>query len=143
LSASLAQPNALLSFPPVAPHSCRLLSLRVMKDYTLPLYLGSNLHFSCGLEVESFSVHLGNNTFSITFGEGAVRESEWEGFVWVYVPSSDEVVHVSGSVSVTPSIGTQVVSSRTLTQGKVHKIPLARRADAPQTQTDVLTISYT
>ena len=48
--------QALLHFPPVAAHSARLFAMRVMLDSTLPMYIGSNLHFSCGLEVASFRV---------------------------------------------------------------------------------------
>jgi hypothetical protein len=50
--------QAVLHFPPVAAHSARILALRV-QDYhlqSLPMYIGSNLHFSCGLEVASFTV---------------------------------------------------------------------------------------
>lgn len=47
--------KAVLHFPPVAAHSSRLYALRVMPNPLLPMYIGSNLHFSAGLEVSSFS----------------------------------------------------------------------------------------
>ena len=48
--------QAVLRFPSVAPHSARLYALRVMLDPLLPMYVGSNLHFTSGLEVASFRV---------------------------------------------------------------------------------------
>lgn len=44
-----------VEFTSVPRHSSRLYSLRTQVESATPLYLGSNLHFSCGLEVKKFT----------------------------------------------------------------------------------------
>eukprot|EP01041_Mallomonas_annulata_P010610 gene10610-22149_t len=56
-SSSTSSAQIVLASPVIASHSARLLSMRFMNDVLLPQYIGSNLHFSCGLEVKSFHTH--------------------------------------------------------------------------------------
>ena len=95
-----------------------------------PIYIGSNLHFSCYLEVTSFRVagalspHA-LNSCTITFREGAVREEAWGGWVWVFLPPA-EGLEATGSAA-SPQRSIQVVSAQAA--GSVYKVPVARASD--------------
>ena len=85
----------------VSPHTAKLYALRLTQDpCSTPQYIGSNLHFTCGQEVKSFSFVLGpkraldsdglvpeySNSCVIAFEHCSVRCEKWTGYVWLYLP---------------------------------------------------------
>ena len=95
-----------LSFPAVEPHTATLYALRLTPHDSPPLYVGSNLHFTSGLEVTSFKYVLGpkrvlspdnqsmekqelSNSCTIRFEHCAVRCQQWTGYIWLYLPNRD------------------------------------------------------
>jgi hypothetical protein len=70
-----------------------------------PIYLGSNLHFSGGLELESIAFSGGlagpgdsggpggpgaRARVSLVFKEGALKDDHWGGCVWLFLPHGAE-----------------------------------------------------
>ena len=95
-----------LGFPAVEPHTATLYALRLTPYDSPPLYVGSNLHFTSGLEVTSFTYVLGpkrvigpdnqsmekqelSNSCTIRFEHCAVRCQQWTGYIWLYLPNRD------------------------------------------------------
>ena len=95
-----------LGFPAVEPHTATLYALRLTPYDSPPLYVGSNLHFTSGLEVTSFTYILGpkrvigpdnqsmekqelSNSCTIRFEHCAVRCQQWTGYIWLYLPNKD------------------------------------------------------
>jgi hypothetical protein len=102
----LIGPKDDLGFPAVEPHTASLYALRLTPYNSPPLYVGSNLHFTSGLEVTSFTYVMGpdrvsnpdgqylekqelSNSCSIRFEHCAVRCQQWTGYVWLYLPYRD------------------------------------------------------
>ena len=102
----LIGPKDDLGFPAVEPHTASLYALRLTPYNSPPLYVGSNLHFTSGLEVTSFSYVMGpdrvsnpdsqylekqelSNSCTIRFEHCAVRCQQWTGYVWLYLPYRD------------------------------------------------------
>jgi hypothetical protein len=88
----------------VSPHTAKLYALRLIQDPCAnPQYIGSNLHFTCGQEVKSFSFVLGpkravdsdgavpeySNSCVIAFEHCSVRCEKWTGYVWLYLPHTE------------------------------------------------------
>lgn len=69
-------------------HSAVMLSLRPMLDPRLPCYVGSNLHFSCGAELDLFHFESGKGTskLKMTFKEAFLKGDDWNGEIFVYIP---------------------------------------------------------
>jgi hypothetical protein len=99
-----------IDFGVIAVHSSRLFSFRVhdvygflrnTEDRNLPVYIGSNLHFSSGYELQLFDFcqHSGKkqNKLTIVFKTGALKEDRWNGFIWVFVPSTVSKLGFSGA----------------------------------------------
>ena len=104
-----------LQFGLCNPHCANIFILRLSPCNAFrPVYVGSNLHFTGGLEVKSFSwslVHGGvkggggsgvgdeegagagcgnsNGSISLTFEHCAVRCEEWTGYVWLFIPHTN------------------------------------------------------
>jgi hypothetical protein len=110
----LISPKDDLGFPAVEPHTASLYALRLTPYNSPPLYVGSNLHFTSGLEVTSFSYVMGpdrvsnpdsqylekqelSNSCTIRFEHCAVRCQQWTGYVWLYLPYRDAQSHSSHS----------------------------------------------
>lgn len=106
----LIGPKDDLGFPAVEPHTASLYALRLTPYNSPPLYVGSNLHFTSGLEVTSFSYVMGpdrvsnpdsqylekqelSNSCTIRFEHCAVRCQQWTGYVWLYLPYRDAQSH--------------------------------------------------
>lgn len=85
----------------VNPHTAKLYALRLTQDpWDTPQYVGSNLHFTCGQEVKSFTFVIGPkrvvssdgvvpeyyNSCVIAFEHCSVRCEKWTGYVWLYLP---------------------------------------------------------
>lgn len=106
----LIRPKDDLGFPAVEPHTASLYALRLTPCNSTPLYVGSNLHFTSGLEVTSFTYVMGpdrasnpdsqylekqelSNSCTIRFEHCAVRCQQWTGYVWLYLPYKDAQSH--------------------------------------------------
>jgi len=83
------------------PHETEILHIKPA-DPTRPQYIGSNLHFSCGFEVESFDWSA--NHFSVCLK----NDYEKKGSIFVYIPEPDfTATGKAGHVEIVarPSIG--------------------------------------
>ena len=92
--------SADLRLDSVTPHSAKLYALRLSPlRCRRPVYVGSNLHFSSGLEVRTFSYNMSEGMMDdegskvdysdyclITFQHCSVRCEKWNGYVWLYLP---------------------------------------------------------
>ena len=69
-------------------HSAVVMSLRPLLDPRIPYYLGSNLHFSCGSEVDAFDfgVIKGISYLTLTLKEAFLKGDDWNGEVFIYLP---------------------------------------------------------
>jgi hypothetical protein len=79
----------LLEIPISIPsHSAALVAFRSLEDEGAPMYIGSNMHFTCGHELHSFTHTLenGKGELHLDFKREFVRHEEWNGTVWVYLP---------------------------------------------------------
>ena len=88
----LCYQNRELARPALQPHACLLCAVRLQSSLRSAAYIGSNLHFSCGLELKSFAFASKGAAYSktctIVFSEGMIRENSWDPFVVVYLPFS-------------------------------------------------------
>ena len=89
-----------LGLDSVTPHSAKVYALRLSPlRCSKPVYVGSNLHFSSGLEVRTFSYNVSERVLDnervkvhysdyclITFQHCSVRCEKWNGYVWLYLP---------------------------------------------------------
>lgn len=77
--------------PSVPSHSCRLIACSMMQTNVFQ-YIGSNLHFSCGYEIESitrratFDSPTRSNHIDIVFKSGYLKSGSWGGNIIVYLP---------------------------------------------------------
>ena len=100
--------NVEINLPASSPHVTQLYACRLHIDPLCPVYIGSNLHFSCGYEVDSFvfkrfkvkrsqqqrqqtlnglSSHaLTHHICRIEFKAGMIRTPDWDGFIVLYLP---------------------------------------------------------
>ena len=142
--------NPMIELPSVKLHSAALLAIRLHAENQIPCatYLGSNLHFSCGLEVKSKITkkeryqpsssssssicvdHLQGYCCTITFQEGVIRESSWNGQIWICLPvniteTDNNAIFVDGN---TADISTNCeLISVTCNGGSVFRIPVGKR----------------
>ncbi len=99
--------NIEINLPASNPHVTQLYACRLHIDPLCPVYIGSNLHFSCGYEVDSFVFKrfkvkrsqqqrqhaLHGSSYAptyhicrIEFKAGMIRTPDWDGFIVLYLP---------------------------------------------------------
>lgn len=78
-----------LSFPAVPAHGCKLLAVR-RKPLNRPLYLGSDVHISQGIEVDEWLEDSGGVHLTLRLPRSV------QGNVYLYLPSSLQGVEVNG-----------------------------------------------
>lgn len=118
-----------MGFLDIPKHSAHIYSVGVLVNSPFPQYIGSNLHFSCGLEIKRFfmidtppiskialeqsafvTITNSTGTFSsnsllsengvknvpiiktaqIQFEQGSLRDTNWNGFIWIFLPMNWE-----------------------------------------------------
>jgi len=126
-------------------HSAKILAMRVQYDPLSPLYLGSNLHFSCGLEVARYDLFYGQATDSnsnssrpsylictIYFEDGIIRDQEWGGFFMMLLPSynsnNNHNIRITGTAGISAIHQTNVANGPFV--GSVWKILVGKNANA-------------
>ena len=83
-------PGKPLTFPPIPPHGVLLATVRPIQAGQQPLYLGSNLHFSQGAEVNHWQVEDQKARFTLDLGHQA------EGFFQLWLPSEPTRAEADG-----------------------------------------------
>lgn len=103
---TLDNSNIEITLPESGSHVTHLYACRLQIDPLCPVYIGSNLHFSCGYEVESFTFKrfkvkrneqpnavIGSSSYAptyhicrIEFKAGMIRTPDWDGFIVLYLP---------------------------------------------------------
>jgi hypothetical protein len=140
-----------LHFPSIAVHSAKLYAIRRLKTGAgVAQYLGSNLHFSSGMEVSRFQVGLNkggpancSHMVRIGFEAGALREESWGGFVWVYLSHSAVRPCVVGAAgSQLPVLASSIDEAECGAKGAVWKIAVSRGHNAVADADDTVLIYW-
>ena len=127
----------------VAVHSAGLYAVRRLEPGAgVAQYVGSNLHFSCGLEVKAFSVGPRDaagprrcaHKCVVTFEAGALKEEAWGGCMWVYLSHTPGggAPHIVGAAGGGVTIAEDVAvvdEPQCGVRGAVWKVPVCRRAN--------------
>jgi alpha-galactosidase len=146
-----------LTLAPVAVHSAGLYAVRrVLPGAGVAQYVGSNLHFSCGLEVKSFTVGTRDaagprrcaHKCVVVFEAGALKDEAWGGCVWLYlshVPGGG-APHVvgnaaGGGVTVAEEAAT-VDEPLCGAKGTVWKVPVCRKANPAVGEEDSVVVYW-
>jgi hypothetical protein len=85
------EPGNPVNLPPIPSHGVLLAAVIPISDDSQPLYLGSNLHFSQGVEVKEWLVE--ENKVSLTLDLG--RQAE--GFFQLFLPSEPTRAEYQGT----------------------------------------------
>lgn len=136
---------------PIPVHSSKLFAFRIHDIYEYlhrkqdshPIFIGSNLHFSCGYELQSLVYskyhspplsppntyasistsnpaeslplsysHSYSHRLDIIFKEGALKDNHWNGFIWMFLPTSHHPAAKLGTARGTRSSSTNSSRSK-------------------------------
>jgi hypothetical protein len=122
-------------------HGSRLLSCRTSSIHDRFVYLGSNKHFSCGLEVESIRP-LSPSTYEIVFYPGYLKFEAWGSFICVYLACESSARYPITAVRCTGDLALVGISRKAQkicdindqisgVMGSMWKIPVKKSEDEP------------
>jgi len=105
----------------LGPHETEIFHVKPVHA-SIPQYVGSELHFTCGYEVQSISTTA--KSIELQFK----NESKRSGFVYLYIPSFSRAIHVTmNRISVRPEIVTrtpQVIRGNITYGGQIIRVYL-------------------